>query len=72
MSANITISDELRRKLETLAGANKTADDLANEAVARYIPQIERDTQVARPRGLWPGKRQAIRLRRIRRDAART
>jgi len=43
MSANTTISEDLRQKLEALAGPDKTADDLANEAVTLYIRQREQD-----------------------------
>ena len=43
MSVTITISEDLRQKLETLAGPDKTADDLANEVIARYIQQREQD-----------------------------
>ena len=43
MSANTTLSEDLRQKLEMLAGPDKTADDLANEVIARYIYQREQD-----------------------------
>jgi predicted transcriptional regulator len=37
-TGNITIAEDLRRKLEELARPEeKTPDDLANEAVARYV-----------------------------------
>ena len=41
MSANTTISENIRKKLEALAGPDKTADDLANEVLSRYISRRE-------------------------------
>jgi hypothetical protein len=43
VAANTTITEDLRRKLEALAGPDRTADDLANEAVASYISHQEKD-----------------------------
>lgn len=41
MPANITLTDELRRKLESMAGPEKTADDLANEAISQYVRSLD-------------------------------
>jgi hypothetical protein len=43
MAANTTIAEELRRKLEAMADPEKSADDLANEAVSAYIANVERE-----------------------------
>ena len=43
MAANTTIAEELRRKLESMAGPAKSADDLANEAISAFIAKVEQD-----------------------------
>lgn len=43
MSANTTIAEELRRKLESMAGPDRSADDLANEAISAFIANVEKD-----------------------------
>jgi hypothetical protein len=43
MAANTTIAEELRRKLESMAGPDKSADDLANEAISAFIAKVEQD-----------------------------
>ena len=43
MAANTTISHDLRQKLELFAGPDKTADELANEIIAEYVREQEKD-----------------------------
>jgi hypothetical protein len=43
MAANTTIAEELPCKLEAMAGPERSADDLANEAVSAYIAKVEQD-----------------------------
>lgn len=43
MAANTNIADDLRRRLETLSTPGKSADDLANEAIALYLRNKEQD-----------------------------
>jgi hypothetical protein len=43
MVATTTISKDLRKKLESLVSPAKTADELANEIIAAYIRQQEKE-----------------------------
>jgi hypothetical protein len=43
MAGNTAIAEELRRKLESMAAPDKSADDLANEAISAFIAKMEKD-----------------------------